>query len=120
MILVYPDGSEIQTVTKPDKVDHPYSRYRSLWRLTTTQNQTFIETNYITTIPTSTTDKFHFVEPGETNRLDIIAYTYYKLPQLWWVIAMANNITNTLSVTSGTKLRIPSMNTLFQFGGILA
>lgn len=120
MQLVYPDGSGISYATKPVKSNHPYSRYRSLLRLTTTGNQTYIETNYLSSIPTSSQDKFHFVEPGEVNRLDLIAYNYYQLPQLWWVIAMANSITNPLSVPVATQLRIPATSTLYQFGGILS
>lgn len=120
MQLVYPDGPLISYATKPVKSNHPYSRYRSLLRLTTTNAQTFIETNYLTTIPTSPQDKFHFVEPGEINRLDLIAYKYYQLPQLWWVIATANQISNPMSVAVATQLRIPAINTLFQFGGILS
>jgi nucleoid-associated protein YgaU len=44
------------------------------------------------------------------DRLDSLAYSYYKDATLWWVIAMANNnITKgALYPEPGTQLRIPT------------
>jgi nucleoid-associated protein YgaU len=45
----------------------------------------------------------------ETDYLDSLAYTYYKDPTLYWVIALANNIgKGKLSVEPGLQLRIPT------------
>ena len=45
----------------------------------------------------------------ETDYLDTLAYTYYKDPTLWWVIALANNLGNgKMSVEPGLQLRIPT------------
>lgn len=118
--LVYPNGSNIIEVSTQDKSSVPYSRYRSLYQLTTPAQQTYLQTFELFTIPQTPQDQFHYVEPAEVNRLDLIAFKYYKLPQLWWVIAIANSITNPLSVPVATQLRIPSTHTLYQFGGILS
>ena len=43
-----------------------------------------------------------------SDRLDNLAWTYYKDPTLWWIIASANNIHNApLGFEEGTILRIP-------------
>ena len=49
-----------------------------------------------------------YIITNETMYLDVLAYTYYKDPSLWWIIAQANNIgKGRLSVESGLQLRIP-------------
>jgi hypothetical protein len=49
-----------------------------------------------------------YIITNETMYLDALAYTYYKDPSLWWIIAQANNIgKGRLSVESGLQLRIP-------------
>lgn len=118
--LVYKDGDNIIEVSKQNKSLTPYSRYRSLLQLTTPAQQTYLQTFQLFTIPQTPQDQFHYVETAEENRIDLIAYRYYKLPQLWWVIAMANSITNPLSLPVATQLRIPSSQALYQFGGILS
>ena len=43
------------------------------------------------------------------DRLDTLAFKYYKDSSLWWVIAEANNIgKGDLVVPSGVQIRIPS------------
>lgn len=58
-------------------------------------------------IPFSETDVYVITTIGD--RLDTIAYSYYNDPELWWIIAIANNnITKgSLYPTPGTQLRIP-------------
>lgn len=51
-------------------------------------------------------DFFHVV--SDVDRIDLIAYKYYRDVKLWWVIAEFNNITNPLELHSGTVLRIPT------------
>jgi nucleoid-associated protein YgaU len=42
------------------------------------------------------------------DRLDLLALSYYNDSNLWWVIAMANNLTDIdLKLNPGTQLRIP-------------
>jgi hypothetical protein len=46
---------------------------------------------------------------NETDYLDLLAYTYYSDPTLWWVIALANNLgKGRMSVPPGLQLRVPS------------
>lgn len=48
----------------------------------------------------------HIVKGGE--RLDIIAHRYYGDEEYWWVIALANRISDPFSVRTGTRLRVPT------------
>jgi hypothetical protein len=64
------------------------------------------------------TVKYPLIEPSfedtyiigfESDRLDNLAWKYYKDTTLWWIIARANNLgKGDLSVTKGQQLRIPS------------
>ena len=57
-------------------------------------------------IPLSDNDIYVATETGD--RLDSLAYQYYKDASLWWIIASANNIHNApLGLKDGTILRIP-------------
>lgn len=63
--------------------------------------------SFPTNLP-STLFRTYSVKPKDT--WPYISYKEYKTPNLWWVILMANNITNPLDTTytaPGTLLRIP-------------
>jgi hypothetical protein len=50
----------------------------------------------------------HTYSMGE--RLDTLAYKYYKAPSFWWVIAEYNpEIKDFTNIPSGTILRIPNV-----------
>ena len=49
------------------------------------------------------------------NRLDIIAESVYNDPQLFWVIAVVNNIADPFDVPEGTVLRLPSIEFVTMF-----
>lgn len=51
-------------------------------------------------------DQYHTLQPRE--RLDILAFTYLGNVLLWWAICDYNDITDPLTVSPGTVLRIPS------------
>jgi nucleoid-associated protein YgaU len=70
-------------------------------------------------IPVSSNDLAYTVQSGEEGRLDKISYKFYDNVQYWWVIAVANDIINPLSVKAGDSLRIPDRESLFSPGGIL-
>lgn len=59
-------------------------------------------------IPYTDTDDYVVTTVGD--RLDLLAYSYYKDPELWWVISVANNhITKgSMFPTPGLQLRIPT------------
>jgi hypothetical protein len=41
------------------------------------------------------------------DRLDRIAHKHYSDDTMWWIIAVANNITNPLDITIGKEILIP-------------
>jgi len=50
-----------------------------------------------------------YVIATSNDRLDILAYQYYRDSTLWWVISSANNLPgNSLYLTNGTQVRIPA------------
>jgi len=54
------------------------------------------------------TDTNFTVTQGYERRLDLIAFRVFEVSQLWWAIAMVNNIVDPLSEPLlGTHLRIP-------------
>jgi hypothetical protein len=48
----------------------------------------------------------HVVKETEVNRPDLIAWKYYKNPELFWVVLAVNNIINPFKIEEGTRLRI--------------
>ena len=55
-------------------------------------------------IPLRNDDLFVITQEGD--RLDNLAFQFYKDSSLWWYIAKANNL-NTMNISAGTSLRIP-------------
>ena len=62
------------------------------------------ETTYYSKIPERNDDLHVITQEGD--RLDNLAFQYYKNPNLWWYIAQANNISS-MNVEPGIQLRIP-------------
>lgn len=57
-------------------------------------------------IPLRDDDEYVITQEGD--RLDLLAYEFYKDQSLWWIIASANNIHNApLGLEAGLTLRIP-------------
>jgi hypothetical protein len=55
------------------------------------------------------TDNDLYIISESTDRLDLLAHKYYGDRNLWWIIAVANNINDaSFYVTEGLQLRIPS------------
>ena len=71
-------------------------------------NRPYYKVKYYPNIPLSESDVYVITNVGD--RLDNLAYAYYKDATLWWVISMANNnITKgALYPAPGTQLRIPT------------
>ena len=66
------------------------------------------------------TDIYHRIKAHEVNRLDLIAYNYYKNPMLWWVIAQANEIYDPfVPMRVGSLIRIPSIESLYGNQGMM-
>jgi len=63
------------------------------------------------------TDEMFVVPSDGVERLDLISYSAYGTPELWWVIARVNNIQDPLvAVPVGTPLRIPTRQRLASEG----
>ena len=59
-------------------------------------------------IPTEVVPFYYTTRQGD--RLDTLANTFYKNPNMWWVIAKANNLVNgSIAVDAGKKLFIPNI-----------
>lgn len=111
-------------IIKKFKVDSSFgnkalSRYKNLYRLVDSDNNTYIETPDRLQIKSTNRDSFYCVERGYEDRLDLISFKFYGTALLWWVIAEVNGIDNPLLVSSGTVLRIPPISSLYGDGGVL-
>jgi len=77
--------------------------------LITVKGHTFWELDNLPTVPTSPADIYY--RTNIDDRLDQLAFLYYGDPNLWWVIAVANDIDLVpTQLTPNTVLRIPSPN----------
>ena len=83
-------------------------RYDNNITYQTTSGKRYYKGKIYPDIPFSPTDDYVVTTIGD--RLDTLAYSYYKDPELWWVISVANNhITNgSMFPQPGTQLRIPT------------
>jgi hypothetical protein len=91
------------------------SRYSNRTILKTSQDVPYFKGKFYPNIPLSENDIYVITTVGD--RLDSLSYTYYGDPELWWVIAIANNNSTkgSLFPTPGTQLRIPQ-----NLGAVLA
>ena len=94
------------------------SRY-GVYRLIMDQTEVYTETVNQTPIEESIDDVYHEVLQSEENRLDIISNKYYGSPDFYWAIALANEIIDPFTIPQGMMLRIPKINTLFDYKGPL-
>lgn len=82
------------------------SRYARLGTRKTVDGKTVYRTRRFPNIPLRESDIYIATETGD--RLDTLAKTFYNDPNLWWIIASANNIHNAVfGFEDGTVLRIP-------------
>lgn len=82
------------------------SRYTRIGTRKTADGKTVYRTKRFPNIPLRESDIYVATETGD--RLDTLAKTFYNDPNLWWIIASANNIHNAVfAFEDGTVLRIP-------------
>jgi hypothetical protein len=83
------------------------NRYDNSTILKTEDKKPYFKGKFYPNVPLSSSDVYVITTVGD--RLDSLAYSYYRDSTLWWVIAAANNnITKgLLNPTPGTQLRIP-------------
>lgn len=96
-------------------------RYKNLRRIQDSETKNiYHETWFQKIIDKSNEDEYFTVSIAEEGRLDIIANKYYNTPRFWWVIALANNIIDPFDVPVDTVLRIPSIVSLYNKGGVFS
>lgn len=79
-------------------------RFKEFLEVNTVQ---FWELDLLPEIPPSPADYYYYV--NQNDRIDLLATRFYGDPNLWWVIAVANDL-NILptDLQVGATLRIPS------------
>ncbi len=84
------------------------SRYTYSKKLTTKETKKqYLETTIYPKI--KPTDNDVYIITTVSDRLDVLANKYYGDKNLWWIIAVANNLNDaSLHIDAGTQLRIPS------------
>lgn len=96
------------------------SRYKNVRRIQDeSTGKIYHETMNQYLVDESKDDIIFEVNVETENRLDMISQIYYTTPKYWWVIAQANYIIDPFDVPYGTRLRIPSLTSLYNEGGIL-
>jgi|TARA_Y100000289_G_scaffold37480_1_gene36907 phage tail protein X len=81
-------------------------RYDNIQIIKKEGERKFTETVVYPVINPSINDTYIITKEGD--RLDNLAWEYYRDPSLWWIIARANNIgKGTLFPEVGVQLRIP-------------
>ena len=53
-------------------------------------------------------DKFMVIEAGQEFRPDIVSVMAFSLPDFWWRILQANNMSDIFDFKAGTTIRIPN------------
>ena len=82
-------------------------RYKKSATKRTPSGTRYKESTIVPNIPITQDDRY--VEVSITDRLDLLAHTYYGNRNFWWIIAAANGIgKGTLYIQSGTILRLPA------------
>jgi hypothetical protein len=84
------------------------NRYDNSTIETTSTGKQFFKQKYYPNIPLLSTDEYVITTIGD--RLDTLAYSYYRDSTLWWIISIANNNVTKGSIfpEPGTQLRIPT------------
>lgn len=84
------------------------TRYNNKTILTTDQGKPYYKSKQYPNIPLSESDVYVITTIGD--RLDSLAYSYYRDSNMWWIISAANNnITKgSLFPVPGIQLRIPT------------
>lgn len=111
--------SEIIRRYKKNIKDISNSRYANSYLLIDSDGNEYYESQDDLVIPERDSDRLHQVEVSEEGRLDLISYRYYNTSHLWWVIAKASDIYNPLEVKEGDILRVPTMDSIYGYRGVI-
>lgn len=99
----------------------PKTRYDSKIRLRLNNNKLIVRNlkNDDLEAKQSERDIIHKVTLDEDERPDLIALKYYNDPRLYWVILGANGFREKSQLKQGKLIRIPAMNSLYGFNGLI-
>jgi hypothetical protein len=71
-------------------------------------NERFFELWDIPEIPLDPRDRYLTIESGEEGRWDLLSYKAYNTVFYWWLICLANDVTNPwIVIPAGNTIRIP-------------
>jgi hypothetical protein len=84
------------------------NRYQNIPIIKNSTGTRYYRDNKYPRIPLSVNDIYVISTAGD--RFDLLSLQYYGDPSLWWIISIANeNLPqNSLYISEGTQLRIPS------------
>lgn len=87
--------------------------------LNTDKKKRYKEALLLPTIPKTANDTY--VVATIEDRLDLLAFSYYKNVTLWWVIAAANPDIrfDSFQIEPGTQIRIPSNNVVDEINSLI-
>jgi hypothetical protein len=76
-------------------------------------NERLFEMWDVIDIPYFPGDQYHKISAGEEGRWDLLSYRYYRTVLYWWVVCLANNLSNPLIIIpAGETVRIPDIDAL--------
>lgn len=108
---------ERKPVRRAVRLDEP-TRYRNHEvYLTDELDNEFFENWNLPKFEEGPLDEFHVVGPGEEGLRGIImlAHRFYKRPDLWWVLAVANDINlPTRDFVAGMTIRVPARESVYK------
>ena len=83
-----------------------YKRYENSLVKKTRSGKRYLSSTSYPPIPIVSKDIYIITKKGD--RLDVIAYLFYKDVRLWWIIAQANHVgKGSFYIEPGFQLRIP-------------
>lgn len=83
-------------------------RYTNTLQVDTTKGIPYYKTTIPMQIPQEEIPFYYLSQDGD--RFDTLSYKFYGTPDLWWVIAKANNLADgSMAPPEGTRLFIPNI-----------
>lgn len=93
---------------------------KSPWANTNTINKQYLDVLNIRPVPSSDDDVLYTVQPQFTHRPDLLAYSVYGTPKLWWVFAQRNMDVlkdPVFDLEAGVQIYLPRADKLQKFLG---
>ena len=84
-------------------------RFEKIRKKKTNEGKRYYRETFVPDVPEQEGDVYFFTERGD--RLDLLAYEFYKDVSLWWVLAAANPVItrrDSYMVEPGKQFRIPA------------